>query len=68
MHLRVQVSTSLGSVLVVKERVREVGDVRILVEHVRYHLDFCFCGCELFGGGGLRAGAHAEERHVGWIY
>ena len=33
-------------------------------EHVRDHLDFCFCCCDLFLGGGLRATATEKERHV----
>jgi len=39
----------------------------VLVEHVGDHFDFGFCCGDFLGGGGLGAGAAAEEEgHSGW--
>ena len=40
----------------------------VLVEHVGDHFDFGFCCGDFLGGGGLGAGAAAEEEgHVGGV-
>ena len=36
---------------------------RVPVEHVGDHFDFCLCGGEFFGRGGLRAASAKEVRH-----